>query len=67
MAISFSNKVQNYGSAGIKLSDQIRYANELDALNVLYVALTRSIEQLILISNGAASKKNSYPEMIQKN
>ena len=63
--ISFSNKVQNYGNAGIKLSDQIRYSNELDALNVLYVALTRSIEQLILISNGATSKKDSYPEMIQ--
>ena len=63
--ISFSKKVENYGAAGIKLVEETQYANELDALNVLYVALTRPVEQLILISNGATSKKDSYPQMIQ--
>jgi ATP-dependent exoDNAse (exonuclease V) beta subunit len=63
--ISFSKKVENYGAAGIKLVEETLYANELDALNVLYVALTRPVEQLILISNGATSKKDSYPQMIQ--
>tara|TARA_B100000767_G_C19777545_1_gene543592 strand:+ start:759 stop:3887 length:3129 start_codon:yes stop_codon:yes gene_type:complete len=63
--ISFSKKIENYGAAGIKLVEQTQSANELDALNVLYVALTRPVEQLILISNGAISKEDSYPEMIQ--
>ena len=63
--ISFSKRIENYGAAGIKLAEETRYANELDALNVLYVAMTRAVEQLILISNGATSKQDSYPQMLK--
>ena len=63
--IPFTKRVETYGEQGKALFDKVQQANELDALNVLYVAMTRPVEQLILISNGAATKQNSYPSFIQ--
>ena len=69
--IPFSKKVADYGEAGEALFNQIQEANELDALNVLYVAMTRSVEQLILISNLKPTNtksthiQDSYPGIIE--
>ena len=63
--IPFTKRVETYGEQGKAMFDKVRQANELDALNVLYVAMTRPVEQLILISNGAAAKQDSYPGFIQ--
>jgi len=69
--IPYSKKIVDYGEAGEALFNQIQEANELDALNVLYVAMTRPVEQLILISNlkPTAGKntqtQDSYPGLIQ--
>jgi ATP-dependent exoDNAse (exonuclease V) beta subunit len=63
--IPFTKRVETYGEQGKALFDKVQQANELDALNVLYVAMTRPVEQLILISNGAATKQDSYPSFIQ--
>ena len=62
--IPFTKRVETYGEQGKALFDKVQQANELDALNVLYVAMTRPVEQLILISNGAATKQDSYPSFI---
>lgn len=63
--IPFTKRVETYGEQGKALFDEVRQANELDALNVLYVAMTRPVEQLILISNAALAKQDSYPGFIQ--
>ena len=63
--IPFTKRVETYGEQGKALFDKVQQANELDALNVLYVAMTRPVEQLILISNGAATKQDSYPSFIK--
>ena len=63
--IPFTKRVETYGEQGKALFDKVQHANEFDALNVLYVAMTRPVEQLILISNGAATKLDSYPSFIQ--
>ena len=63
--IPFTKRVEIYGEQGKALFDKVQQANELDALDVLYVAMTRPVEQLIMISNGAAAKQDSYPSFIQ--
>jgi ATP-dependent exoDNAse (exonuclease V) beta subunit len=63
--IPFTKRVETYGEQGKALFDKVQRANELDALDVLYVAMTRPVEQLIMISNGAAAKQDSYPSFIQ--
>ena len=63
--IPFTKRVEAYGEQGKALFDKVQQANELDALDVLYVAMTRPVEQLIMISNGAAAKQDSYPSFIQ--
>ena len=63
--IPFTKRVETYGEQGKILFDKVQRENELDALDVLYVAMTRPVEQLIMISNGAAAKQDSYPSFIQ--
>ena len=63
--IPFTRRVETYGEQGKALFDKVQRENELDALDVLYVAMTRPVEQLIMISNGAAAKQDSYPSFIQ--
>ena len=48
--INFSNKLPLYGKQAEALYNQQKIAKELDALNVLYVALTRAKNQLYLIT-----------------
>ena len=63
--IPFTKRVETYGEQGKALFDKVQRANELDALDILYVAMTRPVEQLIMISNGASAKQDSYPSFIQ--
>ena len=62
--IPFTKRVETYGEQGKALFDKVQRENELDTLDVLYVAMTRPVEQLIMISNGAAAKQDSYPSFI---
>jgi ATP-dependent exoDNAse (exonuclease V) beta subunit len=69
--IPFSKKIANYGVVGKQRFEQISNEKELDDHNVLYVAMTRPVEQLILISNlkkrtpKTDELKNTYPSLIQ--
>jgi len=47
----------NYSENSAALYQQLIYQNELDALNVLYVALTRAEQQLYIISKWDLDKK----------
>ncbi|WP_417885436.1 UvrD-helicase domain-containing protein [Zunongwangia sp.] len=48
--ISASSKMQNWGEIPDALYTQLLFQNELDTLNVLYVACTRPVQQLYVIS-----------------
>ncbi|MDB4608705.1 UvrD-helicase domain-containing protein [Flavobacteriaceae bacterium] len=69
--IPFSKKIANYGAVGKQRFEEISNEKELDDHNVLYVAMTRPVEQLILISNlkkrtpKTDELKNTYPSLIQ--
>lgn len=55
--ISYGKLVENYGESGKILSEKRDSQLQLDALNVLYVALTRPKEQLYIISAKKIIKK----------
>ncbi|PKA83003.1 ATP-dependent exoDNAse (exonuclease V) beta subunit [Ulvibacter sp. MAR_2010_11] len=48
--INYKNDVANYGAVGEQVYRERRETLELDNLNLLYVALTRSIEQLYVFA-----------------
>lgn len=48
--INFNKDVQEYGDKGAAIYTERRNTLELDTLNVLYVTLTRPVEQLYIIS-----------------
>ncbi len=56
--INASNKLNYVGEQGENLFKQQRDELELDNFNILYVALTRPIEQLYIVSEKSGSVKN---------
>jgi len=48
--IPYKNDVANYGEAGASIYLERRSTLELDAINLLYVTLTRAVEQLFVFS-----------------
>ncbi|WP_372794737.1 UvrD-helicase domain-containing protein [Lutibacter sp.] len=56
--INASNKLNYIGEQGEYLFKQQREELELDNFNILYVALTRPIEQLYIVSENSISVKN---------
>ena len=56
--IPFNNLIQKEISAGLELYNKVRKEEELDNLNVLYVALTRAASELYIIANNPI--KTSY-------
>ena len=50
MLISFKNEVEHYGESGRDMYQERRNTLELDNFNLLYVTLTRAVEQLYIIS-----------------
>jgi len=56
--IPFNNLIQKELSTGLELYNKVRKEEELDNLNVLYVALTRAATELYVIANNPI--KTSY-------
>jgi len=48
--LNYSKAFENYGDAGKEIFDRHQSELELDNINILYVALTRPVEQLYVIS-----------------
>lgn len=51
MYISFSKKIQNFGEEGNRIYEEHNATLELDNINLMYVACTRAVEQLYVVSN----------------
>lgn len=48
--LNFNQEIANFGEAGNNIHSNYRSQKELDAVNVLYVALTRAVNKLFIIS-----------------
>lgn len=58
--VNASSKMQNWNEAAAQKYQDLVHKNELDTLNVLYVACTRAAQQLYLLSNyNPKPKKNT--------
>ena len=57
---NFSKELRHFGSEGLKLYNKYRLNQQLDAFNVLYVALTRSIEGLFIITQEVNKGDKTY-------
>ena len=55
--LNYNKDFENYGDVGLHIYNTHQAALELDNINLLYVALTRPIEQLYIISKGNVSAK----------
>ncbi len=55
--VNYSNKLNEIGEQGKNLFERQREELELDNFNILYVALTRAIEQLYIISEKNTNNK----------
>ncbi|WP_179344529.1 UvrD-helicase domain-containing protein [Winogradskyella ursingii] len=67
--INYSKDVEHFGDAGKMIFDTHQSELELDNLNLLYVVLTRAVEQLYIISKKDLNSKgklneNSYAGML---
>ncbi|WP_242083338.1 UvrD-helicase domain-containing protein [Aestuariivivens sediminis] len=61
--LNFNRDFEHFGSAGKTIYDRHRSMQELDHINLLYVALTRAKEQLYILSKNDA-KSNTYSGML---
>ena len=55
--LNFNKDFENFGDEGLHIYNQHKSQQELDNINLLYVALTRAMEQLYIISNKDISSK----------
>ncbi|PIB39293.1 UvrD-helicase domain-containing protein [Maribacter sp. 4G9] len=60
LLISKKQEVKNYGEIGARLFEQEHQRLQLDALNLLYVALTRGVNALYIISCQDLKKDGDY-------
>ena len=66
LLIPFTKAIQSYGENGKKIFNELRDQQELDNTNILYVALTRAVEELYIISKYPKNKSmNSHNEMFR--
>ena len=65
--INFNSDVENFGEIGQNIYNKHKAEQELDNINLLYVALTRPIEQLHVISktDNNLNELNSYSKLFQ--
>ncbi|MGB0788673.1 MAG: PD-(D/E)XK nuclease family protein, partial [Marinirhabdus sp.] len=66
--ISYKNEVAAYGPAGEKMAAERQETLQLDAINLLYVTLTRAVEQLYVFSEkpGKATESPSdFPQLFR--
>ncbi len=67
LLVSFSKAVENSGDEGQKAYRRIKKEEELDNMNVLYVALTRAIKEMYIISTfPEKSLNNSHNEILKR-
>ena len=59
---NFSKELKHFGTLGAELYESSRLAHQLDAFNVLYVALTRASEVLHIITQEAEVGSDSYAQ-----
>ena len=55
--LNYNKDFENYGDTGQQIYNTHQAALELDNINLLYVALTRPIEQLYIITKSNVSVK----------
>ena len=65
--INFNSDVENFGEIGQNIYTKHKAEQELDNINLLYVALTRPVEQLHVISkiDNNLNELNSYSKLFQ--
>lgn len=59
--INFKSDIANYGAIGEKMNNDHRSQLELDALNLLYVTLTRAVEKLYVFAEMPTEPKDGTP------
>ena len=57
---NFSKELQHYGNEGLKLYKNKRLDQQLDSFNVLYVAMTRAIDALFVITKEVDTGDKTY-------
>ena len=55
--LNYNKDFENYGDEGLRIFNKHQSEQELDNINLLYVALTRAIEQMYVISTKDISSK----------
>lgn len=60
--INYKSEVESYGEAGQQLYEERRNTLELDNFNLLYVTLTRAIEQLYIYAEKPSKKISGPPK-----
>lgn len=55
--LNYNKDFENYGAEGLRIYNKHQSEQELDNINLLYVALTRAIEQIHIISTKEISTK----------
>jgi len=55
--LNYNKNFENYGDEGLRIYNNHKSEQELDNINLLYVTLTRTIEQLYVISKKDVSSK----------
>lgn len=55
--LNFNKDFENFGDAGLEIFNNHKSEQELDNINLLYVTLTRAVEQLYIISTKDISAK----------
>ena len=63
LLISYGKKLNYIGEQGVELFDERKEELELDNYNVLYVALTRAVEQLYVVTKLKISKKTNEEDL----
>lgn len=63
--LNFSKELQHCGPEAQKLYDSHRLGLHLDAFNVLYVALTRAVEVLYIITQEVDSARTTYAHLFK--
>lgn len=58
--INKKSEVVHYGEAAKTIYEQEQHRLELDAFNILYVALTRAVDRLVIITDMLLNSKNEY-------
>ena len=62
--INFSKNLENYGQEGKRCYEKLRREQEIDAWNIFYVATTRAVDNLFIISTDEETSQDSYASFL---